>query len=113
MVFAANGQSDTSKNESFALNSTVNAANARLDITGTRSTTGQSSVSSSTDSSSGSGAQPDQQALGSWTNVTASEFSKYAMKLREQEIVRVLPLNEPTTSNPATPNAHGNITQRH
>ena len=60
-VFAANSQSETSKSEGLALGSTMTAPNAGLDIAGTGSTTGQTSISSSNDSGSGTGAQPDQQ----------------------------------------------------
>jgi Flp pilus assembly protein TadD len=60
-VFAANTQSDTSKGESLALSSTVNAPNAGLDIAGTGSTTGHTSTSAS-ESASGTGTQPEQPA---------------------------------------------------
>ena len=60
-VFAANSQSETSKSEGLALGSTMTAARAGLDIAGTGSTTGQTSISSSHESASGTGAQPDQQ----------------------------------------------------
>jgi Flp pilus assembly protein TadD len=60
-VFAANSQSDTSKSEGLALNSTVTAPTAGLDIAGGGSTTGQTSTSSSNDSASGTAAQPEQQ----------------------------------------------------
>ena len=60
-VFAANSQSETSKSEGLALGSTMTAPSAGLDIAGTGSTTGQTSISSSNDSASGTGAQPDQQ----------------------------------------------------
>ena len=60
-VFAANSQSETSKSEGLALGSTMTAASAGLDIAGTGSTTGQTSIPSSNDSASGTGAQPDQQ----------------------------------------------------
>jgi Flp pilus assembly protein TadD len=60
-VFAANNQSESSKSEGLALGSTMTAPSAGLDIAGTGSTTGQTSVSSSNDSASGTGAQPDQQ----------------------------------------------------
>jgi Flp pilus assembly protein TadD len=60
-VFAANSQSETSKSEGLALGSTMTAASAGLDIAGTGSTTGQTSISSSNESASGTGAQPDQQ----------------------------------------------------
>lgn len=60
-VFAANSQNETSKSEGLALGSTMTAPNAGLDIAGTGSTTGQTSTSSSNDSASGTGAQPDQQ----------------------------------------------------
>ena len=39
--------------------------------------------------------QPD---LGSSANAAPSEFAKYAMSLREQEMEKIPPLNEPTTS---------------
>src|SRR4029077_5048974 len=60
-VFAANSQSDTSKGEGLALSSTVTAPSAGLDIASAGSTTGQTSISSSKDSASGTGAQPEQQ----------------------------------------------------
>jgi Flp pilus assembly protein TadD len=60
-VFAANSQSETSKSEGLALSSTMTAPSAGLDIAGAGSTTGQPSISSSNDSASGTGAQPDQQ----------------------------------------------------
>src|SRR5438874_3765309 len=60
-VFAANSQSDTSKGEGLALGSTVNAPGAGLDIAGTGSTTGQTSASSSNESATGTGVQPEQQ----------------------------------------------------
>ena len=59
-VFAANSQSDTSKSEGLALSSTVTAPSAGLDIASAGSTTGQTSISSSNDSASGTGAQPEQ-----------------------------------------------------
>ncbi len=61
-VFAANGQSDTSKNESFALNSTVNAANTGLGTTSTGSTTEQTPTSASTEASPATAAQAEQSA---------------------------------------------------
>jgi Flp pilus assembly protein TadD len=61
-VFAANSQSDASKGESLALSSKVNAPSAGLDITGTGSTTGQTSTSTSNESASATGAQPEQPA---------------------------------------------------
>jgi len=60
-VFAANSQSDTSKSEGLALSSTVTAPSAGLDIAGGGSTTGQTAISSSNHSASGTGAQPEQQ----------------------------------------------------
>jgi Flp pilus assembly protein TadD len=60
-VFAANGQSDTSKSDGLALGATMTAPGAALDIAGTGSTTGQTPTSSSNDSASGTGAQPEQQ----------------------------------------------------
>jgi len=60
-VFAANSQSETSKSEGLALGSTMTAPNAGLDIAGAGSTTGQTSISSSNDSASGTGAQPGQE----------------------------------------------------
>ena len=60
-VFAANSQSDTSKNEGLALSSTVTSPSAGLGIAGGGATTGQTSISSSNDSASGTGAQPEQQ----------------------------------------------------
>jgi tetratricopeptide (TPR) repeat protein len=60
-VFAANSQSETSKSEGLALGSTMSAPSAGLDIASAGSTTGQTSISSSTDSASGTGAQPVQQ----------------------------------------------------
>src|SRR6266700_957298 len=60
-VFAANPQSNTSKSEGLALSSTVTAPSAGLDIAGTGSTTGQTSASSSNESPTGTGAQPEQQ----------------------------------------------------
>ena len=59
-VFAANSQSETSKSEGLALGSTTTAPSAGLDIASTGSTTGQTSIPSSNDSTSGTGAQPDQ-----------------------------------------------------
>src|SRR6059058_5775359 len=58
-VFAANGQSETTKSEGLALGSTMTGPSAGLDIAGTGSTTGQTSVSSANDSASGTGAQPE------------------------------------------------------
>lgn len=60
-VFAANSQSDTSKGKGLALGSTMNAPSAGLDIAAT-GTTAQTSISASTDSASGTGAQPEQPA---------------------------------------------------
>ena len=60
-VFAANSQSDTSKGEGLALGSTVNAAGAGLDIAGT-GTAAQTSISTSNEPASGTGAQPEQPA---------------------------------------------------
>jgi Flp pilus assembly protein TadD len=60
-VFAANSQSEISKSEGLALGSTMTAPSAGLDIAGAGSTTGQTSISPSNDSASGTGAQPDQQ----------------------------------------------------
>src|SRR5205823_2529712 len=60
-VFAANSQSETSKSEGLALGSTMSAPSARLDIASAGSTTGQTSISSSNDSASGTGAQPEHQ----------------------------------------------------
>ena len=60
-VFAANSQSGTSKSEGLALSSTVTAPSAPLDVASAGSTTGQTSISSSNDSASGTGAQPEQQ----------------------------------------------------
>ncbi len=60
-VFAANSQSETSKGEGLALGSTMTAPSAGLDIAGAGSTTSQTSISSSNESASGTGAQPDQQ----------------------------------------------------
>ena len=60
-VFAANSQSESSKSEGLALGSTMTGPSAGLDIAGTGSTTGQTSISSSNDSASGTAAQPDQQ----------------------------------------------------
>src|SRR4029450_12810042 len=45
-VFAANGQSDTSKSDGLALGATMTAPGAALDIAGTGSTTGQTPTSS-------------------------------------------------------------------
>ena len=59
-VFAANGQSETSKSEGLALGSTMTGPSAGLDIAGTGSTTGQTSTSSSNESAAGTGAQPEQ-----------------------------------------------------
>lgn len=60
-VFAANTQSDPSKSEGLALDPTVNAAGAGLDVAGT-GTTAQTSISASNESASGTGAQPEQPA---------------------------------------------------
>jgi tetratricopeptide (TPR) repeat protein len=60
-VFAANSQSDTSKSEGLALGSTVSAPGVGLDIAGTGKTA-QTSISASNESTSGTGAQPEQQA---------------------------------------------------
>jgi Flp pilus assembly protein TadD len=60
-VFAANSQGDPSKGEGLALGSTVNAPSAGLDIAGT-GTTAQTSISTSNESASGTGAQPEQPA---------------------------------------------------
>jgi len=60
-VFAANSQSDTSKSEGLALGSTANAAGAGLDIAGT-GTAAQTSISTSNEPASGTGAQPEQPA---------------------------------------------------
>ena len=60
-VFAANSQSDTSKDEGLALGSTVSAPGAGLDIAGT-GTTAQTSISASNESASGTGAQSEQPA---------------------------------------------------
>ncbi len=57
-VFAANGQSETSKSEGLALGSTVNAPGAGLDIAGT-GTAAQTSISASNESASGTGSQPE------------------------------------------------------
>jgi Flp pilus assembly protein TadD len=59
-AFAGNIQSDTSKDESLALNSTATAPIAGLNIAGTGSTTDQTSTSASGESASGPGAQPEQ-----------------------------------------------------
>src|SRR6266403_1436595 len=75
-VFAANSQSDTSKSEGLALNSTVTSPSAGLDVAGGGSTTGQTSTSSSNDSASGTGTQPEQQSAlssdGSGSTVAAA-----------------------------------------
>ncbi len=60
-VFAANSQSDTSKNEGLALGSTVSAPGAGLDIAGTGKAA-QTSISASNESASGTGAQSEQPA---------------------------------------------------
>src|SRR6266542_4203618 len=60
-VFAANSQSDTSKDEGLALGSTVSAPGAGLDIAGT-GTTAQTSISATNESASGTGAQSEQPA---------------------------------------------------
>src|SRR5437763_1166077 len=60
-VFAANGQSETTKSEGLALGSTMTGPSAGLDIAGTGSTTGQTSASSSNESATGTGVQPEQQ----------------------------------------------------
>jgi tetratricopeptide (TPR) repeat protein len=59
-VFAANSQSDTSKSEGLALGSTVSAPSPGLDIAGGGATS-QTSISGSSDSSSGTAVQPEQQ----------------------------------------------------
>jgi Flp pilus assembly protein TadD len=61
-VFAANTQSDTSKGEGLALGSTMSAPSGGLDIAGSGSTSGQSSISSSNDSATATGAQSEQHA---------------------------------------------------
>ena len=61
-VFAANTQSDTSKGEGLALGSTMSAPSGGLGIAGSGSTSGQSSISSSNDSATATGAQPEQRA---------------------------------------------------
>jgi Flp pilus assembly protein TadD len=60
-VFAANSQGDTTKSEGLALGSTMTAPSGGVDIAGTGSTTGQTSIVSANDSASGTGAQPEQQ----------------------------------------------------
>jgi Flp pilus assembly protein TadD len=57
-VFAANSQGDTSKSEGLALGSAVSAPGSGLDIGGGASS--QTSISGSTDSASGTVAQPEQ-----------------------------------------------------
>jgi len=63
-VFAANSQSDTSKNEGLALGSAVSAPGSGLDIAGGGAAS-QTSISGSSDSSSGTNAQPEQPASAS------------------------------------------------
>jgi tetratricopeptide (TPR) repeat protein len=60
-VFAANSQSDASKDKGLALGSTVNTPGTGLDIAGT-GTTAQASISASNESASGTSAQPEQPA---------------------------------------------------
>ena len=60
-VFAANSQGDSSKNEGLALSSTVNAPDSGLGIAGSGPTS-QTSISASSDSNSGTSAQPEQPA---------------------------------------------------
>jgi Flp pilus assembly protein TadD len=60
-VFAANSQGDTSKSEGLALSSTVSAPSSGLDIA-RGGATPQTSISGSSDSASGTGAQPEQPA---------------------------------------------------
>ena len=71
-VFAANSQTDPSKSEGLALGSTMTAPSAGLDIPGSGSTSGQSSVSSPIDSTSGNTTQPDQQSGSAQTEQQAA-----------------------------------------
>jgi Flp pilus assembly protein TadD len=64
-VFAANSPSgDTSKSGGLALGSTTNTPSSGLDIAGTGPTTAQTSISASNESTSATGAQPEQPVSG-------------------------------------------------
>jgi Flp pilus assembly protein TadD len=88
-VFAANSQSDTSKGDSLALKSTVGAPRAGLGITGTGSTTEQTSTSASTESASGPGSQSEQPASvmpssGSESTAAAAQSPQTSPASKEQ-----------------------------